>query len=109
MSVPAAGGRGAQVERTALAWNRAAVAVAANGALLVRAGFVHHLVVVDALGFTVAASGFVLWALSLVRYSAIAGRRVPHLFRQEAGAVPLVATFLLLLTVADLLVVVFTR
>jgi uncharacterized membrane protein YidH (DUF202 family) len=100
---------GAQVERTTLAWNRAAIAVAANGALILRAGFLHDLVVLEVVGVTVALIGCGVWALSLVRYTAIAGESVPHLFgRKPVSAVPL-AAFVLLLSVVDLAVVVFTR
>ena len=100
---------GAQVERTTLAWNRAAIAVSANGALLLRAGFVHHLVVVEAAGLVVTLVGFAVWALSLMRYSAITGQPVPHLFgRRSVGALPL-AAFVLALSLIDLAVVAFAR
>ena len=101
--------RGAQVERTVLAWNRAAVALAANGALLMRAGFIHDLVVLEALGLAIAIAGFALWALSLARYSRIAGRPASHLFGASAGAVPALAAFIVLLSLVDLAVAVFAR
>jgi uncharacterized membrane protein YidH (DUF202 family) len=102
-------GRGSPVERTVLAWNRVAVAVAANGALVMRAGFVHDLVVVDALGVAIVILGVSLWTLSLTRYQTVAGRAVPHLFAGERGAVPPVASFVMLLSLLDLLIVVFAR
>lgn len=101
--------RAAPVERTVLAWNRAAIAVAANGALLVRAGFVHHSLALEALGFSVAFLGFVLWALSLARSSAIAGRPSPHVFGRASVSVLPVAVFVLSLSLVDLVVVVFLR
>jgi len=103
------GGRGTQVERTMLAWNRAAIALAANGALLLRAGFIHDLIVLDGVGLAIAIAGFIIWALSLARYSKIAGRTVPHLFGPRAGAIPALATFILVLSLIDLAAVIFAR
>jgi uncharacterized membrane protein YidH (DUF202 family) len=103
------GGRGAQVERTVLSWNRVAIAVAANGALLMRVGFVHDLVVLEAFGMAVAIVGFALWALSLRRYSAIAGQLPSRLFEGGVGGVLPLATFVMLLSLIDLIVVVFAR
>ena len=103
------GSRGAQVERTVLSWNRVAIAVAANGALLMRAGFVHDLVVLEAFGMAVAFVGFALWLLSLGRYSAIAGRSPSHLFEGRVGGVLPLATFVMLLSLIDLIVIVFAR
>jgi len=101
--------RGAQLERTALAWNRTGIAVAANGALMLHAGVVHGIVALDVLGAGVAGLGFVLWALSLVRYSTVAGRPVGRLFGGRGGAASLATALVLVLTVADLAVVVFVR
>jgi len=110
MSVQAGeGGRGAQVERTMLSWNRAAIALGANGALLMRAGFIHDVVALEAFGLAVAIVGFALWALSLARYSKIAGRPVSHLFGARAGAVQALAAFILMLSLVDAAVVVFAR
>ena len=103
------GSRGAQLERTVLSWNRLAFAVAANGALLMRVGFVHDLVVLEAFGMAVAIAGFALWALSLRRYSAIAGASPSRLFEGRAGGVLPLATFVMLLSLIDLIVVVFAR
>jgi len=103
------GSRGAQVERTVLSWNRVAIGVAANGALLTRVGFVHDLVALEAFGMTVAIVGFALWALSLGRYSAIAGGSPSHLFEGRVGGVLPLAAFAMLLSLIDLSVVVFAR
>jgi uncharacterized membrane protein YidH (DUF202 family) len=106
---PAERPRAAPVERTVLAWNRAAIAVAANGALLVRAGFVHHSPALEAFGLGVSFLGFALWTLSLVRSSAIAGRPVPHVFGREMSSVLPIASFVLLVSIVDLVVIVSLR
>jgi uncharacterized membrane protein YidH (DUF202 family) len=102
-------GRAAQLERTVLSWNRAAIAVAANGALVVRAGFEHESVVLQVIGVAVTVVGFALWALSLRRYSTVAGRRVQHLFEGRLRGVVPVAAFVLALSLIDLGIVVSTR
>lgn len=107
MSSPSADG--SSVERTVLAWNRAAIAVAANGALLVRAGFLHHSLALEAFGFGVTFLGFGLWAFSLVRSSAIARRPVRHVFGRESVSVLPVAAFVFVLSLVDLVVVVSLR
>ena len=101
--------RGAQVERTVLAWNRAAIAVAANGALLVRAGFVHHLIVLETAGFAVGLIAFALWSLSLLRYSSTAGVTAPYLFGRKTLSAPPLAAFVLILSLVNLSVVAFAR
>jgi len=103
------GDRGAQVERTILAWNRSAIALAANGALLLRAGFLHDVVALEAFGVAIALTGFFLWALALSRYSKLGGRPASHLFAPRAGGVPALAAFIMLLSLVDLAVVVFAR
>jgi uncharacterized membrane protein YidH (DUF202 family) len=100
------GSGSAQAERTVLSWNRLALAVTANGALLARAGFVHDLVLVNALGLAVASVGFALWLISLTRYSTLAGQSPSHLFGRKA--LPALATFVVVLSLIDLAVVVFT-
>jgi uncharacterized membrane protein YidH (DUF202 family) len=102
------GGRAAQLERTVLSWNRAAIAVAANGALVVRAGFEHESVVLQVIGVAVAVVGFALWALSLRRYSIVAGRQVHHLFEGRLRGVVPVAAFVIGLSLIDVGVVVST-
>jgi hypothetical protein len=97
----------AQVERTTLAWNRAAIALAANGALVLRAGFIHDLTLLDALGAAIAVAGLALWAASSMRYSRVAGRQVSSLF--GPGAVPAAAAFVGALSLLDLAIVLFAR
>ena len=103
------GDRGAQLERTMLSWNRASIALTANGTLLMRAGFLHNIVVLEAFGLAIALTGFALWALSLGRYSKVAGRPEPHLFWGRVGAMPALGAFIVLISVVDLAVVVFAR
>ena len=109
MTVQTESKRGAQIERTMLSWNRAAIALAANGALLTRAGFVHHIVSLQTLGLAIALAGLALWLLSLARYTKIAGQPVPHLFGVKASAIPAFATFISLLSIVDLTVIIFAR
>jgi uncharacterized membrane protein YidH (DUF202 family) len=93
----------AQVERTALAWSRASVAIFANGVLLVRAGLVYNLALLTASGLGVATVGAALWMLSATHYSALAGRRVGHLLAGRPRAVLGLATFVTLLSVVALI------
>jgi uncharacterized membrane protein YidH (DUF202 family) len=92
-----------QLERTALAWNRASVAVLANGALLARAGLVNNLRLLTAAGLLAAGVGVLLWVLSASHYSATAGRRAGHLLAGRPGAVGALATFVALLSAVALL------
>jgi uncharacterized membrane protein YidH (DUF202 family) len=57
--------RAAALERTVLAWTRAAIAVAANGALLLHAGIVERLRIVEVAGGVVVLVGIALWVASL--------------------------------------------
>jgi Domain of unknown function (DUF202) len=109
MSVEADDHRGTQLERTVLSWNRIAIGVAANGALLLRAGFIHDFVALDAFGLAVSIIGFVIWALSLRRYSTIAERPAFHLFGEGTAAIAFLAAFVLLLSLVDTTVVIFVR
>jgi hypothetical protein len=102
-------GRGAQVERTVLAWNRSAVAVAANGALMARTGFVRHVAALEWIGLAIVAAGAGLWLLSLARYSTLPSLRVPHLITGRAGPLVSFSAFVVLLSLADLAIVVDLR
>ena len=103
------GERGVPVERTVLAWNRAGIAVAANGALLARVGFVHDLIAVEVIGLGVTFAGIGIWALSLARYSAIGEAHIPHLFGRDRRAPASLAALVLLLSVVDVLVIGYLR
>jgi uncharacterized membrane protein YidH (DUF202 family) len=92
----------AQMERTALAWSRASVAILANGALLMRAGLVNNLSLMTVAGLLAAGAGVVLWVLSASHYSATAGRRAGHLLAGRR-AVPAFASFVTLLSTVALL------
>lgn len=109
MSTSADETRSSSVERTVLAWNRAAIAVAANGALLVRAGFLHHSLALEVFGFGVTFLGFGLWALSLVRSSAIADQPARHVFGRESLSVLPIAAFVVVLSLVDVAVVLIHR
>lgn len=102
-------GRGAQLERTVLAWNRVAIALGGNGALLVRTGFIRHLGVIEGIGLAIVAVSVGLWMLSFARYAAMAGHRAGHLIvghpRVVLGASATVAALSLL----DLSVVIAAR
>jgi hypothetical protein len=101
--------QGAPVERTVLAWNRAAIVLGANGVLIVRAGVVHDLPLIDALGAAVGLLALTVWALSLQRSSALAGRRIGHVFGGRNGSVRPVAAFIVALSVAELALVAYLR
>jgi uncharacterized membrane protein YidH (DUF202 family) len=94
--------RSAQLERTALAWSRASVAVVANGALLLRAGLVYHHAFVIAAGLAASVTGLALWMLSTTQYSALAGRRAGHLLAGRPGAVRLLTFFVAIVSVLAL-------
>ncbi|MCP9274308.1 DUF202 domain-containing protein [Mycolicibacterium arenosum] len=63
---------GAQAERTALAWQRTAIGLLANGALLCRWSLVEHLPVWPAVVLT-AGAGLALLAVVPARYRRIVG------------------------------------
>jgi uncharacterized membrane protein YidH (DUF202 family) len=92
----------AQLERTALAWSRASLAILVNGALLVRAGLVYNLGLMTAAGLAAAGAGAALWVLSATHYSALAGRRAGHLLVGRPRAALGLAAFVTLLSVAAL-------
>jgi uncharacterized membrane protein YidH (DUF202 family) len=100
---------GAQVERTALAWNRVGLAVVANGALLVHMGLEDHLGWVEAVGLAAVAIGGAVWTLALWRYSALAHHRVPNLFANQPQTVRAVSLLVLVLSLLNLAVVLAAR
>jgi uncharacterized membrane protein YidH (DUF202 family) len=76
---------GAQAERTAMAWQRTAIGLVANGALLCRWSFVEHQPVWPAVVLT-AGAGLVLLAVVPMRY-----RRIVVAVRRGANPVSRVA------------------
>lgn len=72
---------GVQLERTALAWNRVALAMATNGALVLRIGLTEDLPLLSIGGIVVVVSGIGVWCCVLRRYSLVAGTTPLHLFR----------------------------
>jgi Domain of unknown function (DUF202) len=100
---------GAQVERTALAWNRLSFAVAANGGLLMRAGFTHDLLVLDIAGSAAVVAALGIWSLSLYRYAAIAGSRASYLFLRTRVSAMVLTSLIGLLSILNLTVVLFAR
>jgi uncharacterized membrane protein YidH (DUF202 family) len=97
--------RGAARERTVLAWNRTALVVVANGALLVRLGDSRGSDLLDGLGAAVAAAGLALWLLSLTRGAAASGRAAADLITGRPNTVRTLATFAALVSLIDLVVV----
>jgi len=102
------GSNAAQFERTVLAWNRAAIAVVGNGALLLREGAVQRIVLLEGAGLAVVVVGVGLWILSLTP-SKIAGRRAAALVAGDATGVAALAAFALLISLIDVVVVVSAR
>jgi hypothetical protein len=76
--------RAAPVERTALAWNRVAVAVAANGALVLHEGIVERLRLVEVLGAVVVLAGIALWVAALAGLPMRGGHGSPPSPRRAA-------------------------
>lgn len=101
--------RGAPRERTALAWNRAALVVVANGALLIRIGDVRGNDLLDAAGAAVTAGGVALWLLSLVRYAAKMGHAAAHLIAGRSRTVRALAAFTALVSLLEIAVVASTH
>ena len=96
----------AQLERSVLSWNRSALAIAANGALIARAGVERQLVLVIVLGAAVVAVGAVAWAFSTARYRSAAGRLAGHVIADRRAVVGATALFVGALSVVDLALVV---
>jgi uncharacterized membrane protein YidH (DUF202 family) len=104
MIAPSLDGNTAAHERTVLAWNRAALAIAGNGALLLHAGLSDRQSLVTVTGCVVGAIGALLWLIS----SAIGQSPTEHAVRSIAHyprAVPLVAFFALSLSLIDFIVI----
>jgi uncharacterized membrane protein YidH (DUF202 family) len=96
---------GSARERTVLAWNRAALVVAANGALLVRLGDSRGSALLDGLGAAVAATGVGLWLLSLRRYASASSAAVTRLIAGRPSTLRTLAIFSALVSLIELVVV----
>jgi len=83
--------------------------VGGNGALLLRAGVVQQVLLLQGLGLAVVVIGLGMWVLSLTRYSTAAGRHAPALIAGQTDVVIALSTFVLLLSLIDLAVVIFAR
>src|SRR5690349_17486232 len=94
--------RAAQLERTVLAWNRSALAVAANGVLLVREGVVRGLVGLTTAGLLVMGVGAAVWLLSILRYPSARDLRASNVLAGDRRLVVAAAAFVALLSVGDL-------
>ena len=92
----------AQLERTVLAWNRSSLAVAANGALLAREGFVRDVTPLTAVGFLVVGIAAAVWVLSIARYPSARAAHASNLLAGHARLVAAFAVFVGLLSVGDL-------
>jgi hypothetical protein len=76
--------------------------LAANGALLARAGFERHSVAVTAVGFTVVAIAAAVWLLAQTSYAGATTRLAGHLIAGRRHAVLATAVFVGALSAIDL-------
>lgn len=96
----------AQLERTALSWHRSALAVAANGALVAREGYLHNAAPVVIIGFGIVGVSGVLLLTSTGRYRGALEYRSSNLTAGDRRVVRLWLLFVVLLSVVDLVVAV---
>jgi uncharacterized membrane protein YidH (DUF202 family) len=95
----------AQVERSVLSWNRSSLAIAANGALIGRAGVERHLIPVIVFGAAVVAVGAAVWLFSTSRYSSTSSRLAGHVIAERRAFVGGTAIFVGALSLVDLALV----
>jgi hypothetical protein len=98
---------GAQLERTALAWNRSLLALAVNGALLIRAASVSGGWSAW-VGVVVLLAAGVLWLVTSRAYRRVRGREVAHLLAGRPFALGFTA-FVAAIGVVDLIVIATYR
>jgi hypothetical protein len=96
----------AQLERSVLSWNRSSLAVAANGALIARAGVERHLIGVIVVGAAIIGVGAAVWLLSIGRYRSAASRRAGHVLAGRQALVGGAAIFVGALSLIDLALVI---
>jgi hypothetical protein len=95
----------AQLERSVLSWNRSSLAIAANGALIARAGFERHLILAIVAGAAVVAVGAAVWLFSTGRYSSASSRLAGHVIAGRRAFVGGAAIFVGALSLIDLALV----
>jgi hypothetical protein len=98
---------GAQLERTALAWNRSLLALAVNGALLIRAASVAGSWAA-VVGIVVLVATGVLWFVSSGAYRKLRGQRPNSLLARGSFAWSFTA-FVAAIGVVDLIVIATYR
>jgi uncharacterized membrane protein YidH (DUF202 family) len=96
----------AQLERSVLSWNRSSLALAANGALIARAGIERHLIPVVVVGAVVVAVGAAVWVFSTGRYSSASSRLAGHVIADRRAVVGGTAIFVGALSLIDLALVI---
>jgi uncharacterized membrane protein YidH (DUF202 family) len=94
--------RAAQLERTVLAWNRSALVLVANGALIAKIGFARDLVPAIVAGFVVAGLGAAAWLLSFGRAPSTSGPESRYLIAGRRSLVPPAAVVVLVVSLVDL-------
>jgi hypothetical protein len=92
----------AQLERSVLSWNRSSLALAANGALIARAGVERKLILVVVVGAVVVAAGAAAWLLSTARYRVASTRLAGHVFADRRFAVGVAAAIVGAVSLIDL-------
>ena len=95
----------AQLERSVLSWNRSSLAIAANGALIGRAGVERDSIPVIVVGAAVVAIGAAVWFFSTGRYSSASSRLAGHVIADRRAVVAGAAIFVGGLSLFDLALV----
>lgn len=98
---------GAQLERTALAWNRSLLALAVNGALLIRAAS-HAGTWAAAVGVAVLAAIGVLWLVTSGTYRKLRGQQPGSLLAGRSFALGFTA-FIAIIGLVDIAVIATYR
>ncbi|MBM7783888.1 DUF202 domain-containing protein [Tenggerimyces flavus] len=98
---------GAQLERTALAWNRSLLALAVNGALLIRAASMSG-TWAAVVGVAVLAATGVLWLVTSGTYRKLRGQRPGSLLASPSFALGFTA-FVALVGMVDIVVIATYR
>src|SRR4026207_2038901 len=83
----------AKLERSVLSWNRSSLAIAANGALIGRAGVERDSIPVIVVGAAVVAIGAAVWFFSTGRYSSASSRLAGNVIADRRAFVGAAALF----------------